>query len=647
MTSWLDVFRSGIEVSVPYLVCTIFWIIGLVGILAFTVKRQRDFQKSMLGAVLLFDNVYQTGRIAEPCITGFFRPRIYLPEGFSAREMKNILLHQQLHCERWDSVWRGMFFVITCLHWCNPCCWLAYYLSGIDMEISCDEALIRRIGWGRKAEYAQDILNMKKERMEDYIPGSLVSFQEKNLSLRAQHMLYMEVSPLWKSALCAFFLTVCVFCWFALSALHTAWNGGSWSRPETVQEEPLFPEEEKRGVTNEVLASCESQTPEGIVVRLELIMSQGVYEKGKGYTGQCILRMRDEKENTLASLTLSQVFAKGGTQQFDEGLRLSVEDYNEDGVMEVSLGQRMEVSVSELTAPATASAVISKEAVVSQREKRTVYGYYLINVEAKRLRVVSEPVYVSDVTILQKGSMTFSNIEDTGGIISTEIEGETAYYVWNQKDKMYRHQNLTPEEIDARRAVSQPDTVSGETNAYSLENEEGKVVFRVATRTDEQGKPHIENVIINPRGVDDLKGNREITQFQGQYSDAAWVQGEEKQWRYALLTYIDAKGQSFVIFDVDKKMIYYQQESGSKLLEQVLSTFGEKEASFREGGMVVYGLMEMKEDDMLKISYAANADKEMTVRGSFQYNIRTKKASDLQYSQDRADEKQDSDAEEE
>ena len=288
MTGWFRVYQSQLEASVPYRVCTILWLVGITGLVLFTWKKQRDVRKVLKDAEFLFDNVYQSGRLQEPVRLGVFRQRIYLPEGYSVKELKNIILHQQLHCRRRDD-WMGMiFFAISCIHWWNPCIWLAYYLSGIDREISCDEAVIRELGWSARADYAQDILNMKKEEESGEFPHSLVTFREGRLSARAERMLYIESSAVWKKAVAAFMLTVCLFCWFMMSALHTAWNGGQWRQTETVQEEVLFPDTEERGVTNEVIASCESQTPEGNAVKLELLMTQGTYQKGRGYTGQSI-----------------------------------------------------------------------------------------------------------------------------------------------------------------------------------------------------------------------------------------------------------------------------------------------------------------------------------------------------------------------
>lgn len=663
MTSWRQVFHSRLEVTIPYTVCVVLWVVGIAGILLFTWRKQCALKKSLGDAGFLFDNVYQSPKLQKPVRIGVFRQRIYLPEGLLAKEMKGILFHQQMHCSRKDDWLGGLFFLISCIHWWNPCIWLAYYLSWLDREISCDEAVVKKGGLSGRADYAQDILNMEKEKKDGALSGSLVTFQEGRLPFRAEHMLYMEPSPVWKRASVAFLLTVCVFCWFAMSALHTAWNGGEWRVAEDVQEQALFPEDRERGVTNEVIASCESQTPEGTAVRLELLMTQGTFMKGRGYTGQSILRMQDENDITLASLTLSQIFVGEKVQQFDEAINLSVDDYNEDGVMEVSIGQKMQVETSRLAVPASGGAVATGAAVDegtpqpgSRRksgksgassgparktgenkngEKTTVYGYYLINLETDCLRVISEPVYMSDANALQTGSTVFSFIEDTEGVITTQLEGETAYYVWEKEDKMYYRRSMTQDEINARIKRPEDGIVVGETKVYSLEDDENREVVRVAARMDETGRQSVENVSINPRGVDKLKGLKTFTDIHGYYKKLEWAPEADGGQQYAIVTYDGDSGQTFVVYDVGKKRVFYRQKEGNGVLKELFESFHETEITLKDGGMAVYSLMEIADKGVLKIGFAATEEGDATVRGNYLYHTATGQTSDLQYTREK------------
>lgn len=639
LTSWVQVYQSQVEATIPYMMCTIFWIAGVVGFLFFAWMRQRQIRDNLRDATLLFDNVYQSVEISEPVRTGIFRQRIFLPEGLSAKEMKNILLHQQMHGKRKDDGKGLICYMISCLHWWNPFIWLALYYWRVDRERACDEAVLGQMGWDKKNEYAQDILNMKREGSEEDFPRSMYILPERRLESRAEHMLYIEPAKIWKKALVAFLLTVCVFCWFGLSALHSAWNGGEWRQTQEEQEEPLFQSDQEQGVTNKVIAQCDTQTDKGTEVTLELLMTQGTYQKGRGYQGQTVLRMKDGENNTLDSLTLSQVFTGKNVQQFQENVKLSLDDYNEDGVMELALGQQMEVKASQLSAPATGSAatgaaVKKNRQSQGEQEKRdhTVQGFYLIDIEEDQLRVISDPIYVSQITGLQENSMLFSYIEDTGGIITTQLEGDTAYYVWDREAKRYRRQAMTQEEIDSRLTVPEVSTGEGETNAYTLQNGKEKVVVRVATRTDAQGNLSIENVTINPQGMDRLTGTQEFTKIKGNFRAIDWVEQDDSE-QYAILTYYDKDGESFVIFDVKNRKIYYQQESGNQTLQKLFESYGDEEVTFAEGGMVVYQLVDLQKDGTLRIRFAADVQDGSSITGSFVYQKSSKKVTELQYSQ--------------
>lgn len=646
MTSWSQVYRGNISVSVPYMVCTIFWIVGVLAVLLFIIWKQCEFNRELKDSVLLFDRVYQSDKLSVPVRTGIFRGKIYLPGQLSAKEMKNIVLNQQLHQRRGDDLLTWILTGICCIHWWNPCIWLMWYLFRFDLETACDEAVVRKIGWAQKGIYAQDTINMKKDGNGLSVPVS--AFQETHMQRRAEHLLYIEPVSVWKKSLAAFFLSVCFFCWFGLSAIHTSWNGGAWRPSVSEKKETAFSKKTEEGITNEVLARCETQTPEGRTVWLELMMTQGVWKKGEGYQGQCMLRMLDEENTSIASLSLSKVFAGENTQHFDENIQLSVDDYNEDGTMELSLGQQMEKSPEELAAPATAAALETGETEKSLEEQeegqqkseessrlgenQTVYGYYLINIEEDALSVASDPIYWSEVTALQTGSMIFSYIQGAGGIITTQLNGEMAYYVWEQDKKRYIRQTITQQEIDERRKEQTGKNMLGQDNEYALKNSQDQVVMVVETQTDETGGQRIKKVSMNPSGKVGETGTRQESDIEGYFYELAWAAGEgAAQDQYAVLTYTGETGQAFVLYDVQKKKSVYTQTDEIKQLAEIFQQYQEEEITFDQKGAVVYHLSEIVENDVLKISFAANADHDRIVRGSYLYQISNNKAYNFQY----------------
>lgn len=104
------------------------------------------------------------GIAATPFVLGFLRPCIYLPEGLPQKDLEYILLHERIHICRGDLLTRAGAWLALCLHWFHPLVWLAFFLSEQDMEMSCDEAVIRRIGSAVKKDYSMSLLSLASGR---------------------------------------------------------------------------------------------------------------------------------------------------------------------------------------------------------------------------------------------------------------------------------------------------------------------------------------------------------------------------------------------------------------------------------------------------------------------------------------------------
>lgn len=666
LSSWRMVYLSDIKVTVPYMVCSVIGILGCAALILYRMVWLGRLRQRTAPSVHLFDHVYQTEGREQPFRRGVFRKKICLPEGLSAREMKNILAHQQAHVERHDDLMEGCFYVICCLHWWNPLIWAAYYLAAADREMACDERAVRKLGWRGGDAESQGIVNGYIQdnfhRMEGngrrlYFP---VLLSEVAVSARTEHLLYLERASIGREAIAAFVVSVVFVGGFGLSALHAAWNGGTWAA-EAEQEDSL-PKSQKRGVTNEVIAACDTETADGEAVRLELVMTQGTYQSGRGYQGQCILRMRGDGEDSLASLLLSAVFTEQRVQKFDENMELAVEDYNEDGTMEVALGQQTKVRSSDLEVSSAASdGAIGEGAAVSgdADEKKafdadrstesgadstaapfrhlgerdvTLQEYFMVNIEKEALKVISDPIYVSDVTSTQAGSLSLSAMEGLGGVIQTTADGKTLYYVWNEDEEKYRLQAMTETELQARRH-RQGRVTSGEEFTYTLKNGKDKIVMQVEAVADDTGGQVIQEVSLNPRGVERASDTKKWKNVDGYFRELQWAQTDGEEERFAVLSYNGESGGSFVLYDMDSRKACYQQEDGNRVLQEIFEKYNGKDITFDKDDAVVYRLMEISGDDTLKVTFAADTREGVTVQGTFLYKLSTKELSGLQFSQ--------------
>lgn len=619
LTGWRYVFEGEVTASVAYRACTLIWLAGAVLLLLVTAVKQlalaRKLQRS---SELLFDNIYQSGQIAYPVRTGLFHGRIYLPEGLLAKEMKEIVTYQRLRQKRGDDLWRRLAFLVCCIHWWNPGIWCAYYLLWRDQNLACDQAFARHSGSGQQFHCAQVLVNMKQEKQQK-LSSSLVTGYESDLFRRSEGLLYARRKPLWQSGIAAFILTVLFFAAFGLSAFRGGQTAGESA-------EALFDSNAVKQVNNRVIARCETKTASGSAVTLELVVEKGTHRASSGYHGRCRLRLRNSQQETLAALELSEVFAGSATQDFRDDISLETVDYNEDGRMEVAVGQRSERKASDEAVSVTNSAV------ARQFKKQNTYEYYVIDIGEDKLTPVSPEIYVSDVTPLQEGSMIFSYVQGAGGVITVSDGEDTSYYVWNHKKSRYELKDLTDEQLEKR--WEKYGTDSAQTQRYSLKDENEKEIVDVSVSTQSNGGLSINRIRINPKGLDQRAGTKTITNVEGYYYDLQWAQSDSEEQRYALLSYNGTAGRTFALYDVKKQKLCYRPAEGNEALQKVFKEYGADDIKFEKNGAVVYSLMEITGDDVLKVNFAASAKDDISVKGTYQYRLSTGNVTSLQYSRE-------------
>lgn len=134
------------------------WILGAVILAAFQGVQLLRLRRRLIGAAHLQENIYLADHIPAPFVLGLVRPKIYLPSALTEAERPYILLHEQHHIRRGDHVFKLLALIALCLHWFNPLVWLSFVLSSRDMELSCDEAVLRRAGEDIRAAYCTSLL---------------------------------------------------------------------------------------------------------------------------------------------------------------------------------------------------------------------------------------------------------------------------------------------------------------------------------------------------------------------------------------------------------------------------------------------------------------------------------------------------------
>lgn len=145
--------------------------------------------------------VYLSDSIATPFVMGVIAPKIYLPSDTPKAERRFIIAHERHHLHRGDPLWKLLGYLALCVHWFNPLVWLAFFLGGKDMEMSCDEAVLNRLGEDIRADYSQALLRLATHKR--LIAGMPLAFGEGETKGRVRNMARWRRPKVWVSGICA------------------------------------------------------------------------------------------------------------------------------------------------------------------------------------------------------------------------------------------------------------------------------------------------------------------------------------------------------------------------------------------------------------------------------------------------------------
>ncbi len=148
----------------PIFVGTLIWMFGVGAMAAYAALSYARLRRKLATASLLGGNLWLADGIPSPFVIGLVRPKIYLPSDLSAQEREYILLHEKHHLCRGDHVVKLIAFIALSIHWFNPLIWIAFVLAGKDMEMSCDEAVVSKLGGDIRADYAATLLRLATGR---------------------------------------------------------------------------------------------------------------------------------------------------------------------------------------------------------------------------------------------------------------------------------------------------------------------------------------------------------------------------------------------------------------------------------------------------------------------------------------------------
>lgn len=190
-----DITASVNPVQIYGFIAAIIWICGMIVLFVYSVFKYIRLKRRLIGAVCKGKNVFLTDYMNTAFVLGLFRPRIYLPTTLTEKEQAYILKHEQCHIHRGDHIIKVVAYLALCVHWFNPLVWLAFMLSAKDMEMSCDEAVMNKMGKDIRADYAQSLLRLSgRKRVTVATP---LAFGEDDTKSRIKNVLNYRRPTLW------------------------------------------------------------------------------------------------------------------------------------------------------------------------------------------------------------------------------------------------------------------------------------------------------------------------------------------------------------------------------------------------------------------------------------------------------------------
>lgn len=173
------------------MVCSVVWITGVAVMWIYSAVSMFCLKRKLIGVVPYEKSpekrIYLCDYIRTAFVMGVLHPRIYLPTALTETERRYILLHEETHIRRFDHISRLFAFLALSVHWFNPLVWCAFFLSERDMEMSCDEAVMRKMGTDLRAAYSASLLNLASGKR--VFAGAPLGFGEGNVKCRIQNIM--------------------------------------------------------------------------------------------------------------------------------------------------------------------------------------------------------------------------------------------------------------------------------------------------------------------------------------------------------------------------------------------------------------------------------------------------------------------------
>lgn len=218
-----------LQIWIPVL--SVVWVVGITGMLLYTIISYFRVKRKISTAVLLCDNIFQSQSVVSPFVLGIIKPKIYLPFSMNDKDTEYVVAHEQAHISRKDHWWKPLGFLLLTLHWFNPLMWFGYVLLCKDIEFACDEKVIKELDIEKRADYSQVLLDCSVNRHN--MAACPLAFGEVDVKNRVKSILNYRRPALW-IVLSAIVASIVVAVCFLTNPKTTLNDVGSADIPQNV-----------------------------------------------------------------------------------------------------------------------------------------------------------------------------------------------------------------------------------------------------------------------------------------------------------------------------------------------------------------------------------------------------------------------------
>lgn len=198
------------QAQVDFNIYSVLWLAGMAALLVHALVSAEKLKRKLATAILLRDNIYESEFVDSPFVFGVVKPNIYLPMHMDEGTAAYVIAHERAHLARRDHWWKVLGYLVLALHWFNPLVWVAYILFCRDIELACDEKVVKGLDGAARADYSQALLSCAAPKRA--VAACPLAFGEGNIKTRVKSALHYKKPAFWVAAAAVLTVVIVAVC---------------------------------------------------------------------------------------------------------------------------------------------------------------------------------------------------------------------------------------------------------------------------------------------------------------------------------------------------------------------------------------------------------------------------------------------------